>query len=386
MRLLGAKSLGNWRRGAATAAVALGVSGLAAAQATTLVEPPTPLLPGSFGQWKSAEAEGSAAPPHRTLEDAGADALKEAGERRVVTRDYVRGGRTLHVEAMEFADATGAFSALTLELRPGMRRGESLGRESAVGDGEALFYAGDTLVLASPVAGTQVGDLRALEATLPKIGGPRGLPPLLPTLLPAEGLDRDSVRYALGPKSYGSMGGTLPADILGFAKAAEVVTANYAGGLSGRPGTLTLLLYPTPEIAGDRGRAIAATLNAAGERAGTAKLRREGPLVILATGFPQAAAAGLVENTHLRSIVTWNKQMPPEFHVEVRKTASLLVSIAYLSGALGLAAIVIGLFLGVGRAWIRTLMGKPAAKEPEFLRLGLRPGPSAQAQSGGEQG
>ena len=386
MRLFGAKSLKNWRRGAASAAVVAGFSGLGWAQATMLVEPPAPLLPASFGQWKAVEGGAAATPPARTLEDAGAEALKEAGERQVVTRNYTRGSRTLHVEAMQFADATGAFSALTLELRPGMRGGQSLGRESAVGNGEALFYAGDTLVLASPVAGTQVGDLRALEATLPKIGGPRGQPPLLPTLLPAKGLDRDSVRYALGPRSYQAMGGTLPADTLGFAKAAEVITAKYAGGVSGKPGTLTLLLYPTPEIAGDRGRAVAATLNAAGERAGTARLRREGPLVILATGFPQAAAAELVENTHLHSEVTWNKQMPLQFHVEVRKTASLLVSIAYLSGVLGLAAIVIGLFLGIGRAWIRTLMGKPAAREPEFLMLGLRPGPPAPVQTGREQG
>ena len=108
---------------------------------------------------------------------------------------------------MEFGDATGAMSALTLEERAGMHVGKELGRQSAVGGGEALFTSGDTLVLASPVEGTSVGDLRGLESTLPKIGGTRGLAPLLPTLLPARGLDRESVRYALGPASYRAMGG-----------------------------------------------------------------------------------------------------------------------------------------------------------------------------------
>ena len=58
------------------------------------------------------------------------------------------------------------------------------------------------------------------------------------------------------------MGGTLPPSILGFEKSAEAVTAEYAE--HGNKGLLTLLLFPTPEIAGDRGRAIEASLNAPG--------------------------------------------------------------------------------------------------------------------------
>ncbi len=379
---------GFWRCGVGcTAAVAgLGVAmaaGQAPAPSTTLVEPPAPLLPTAFGGWKTTDT-GDGASRTRRLEDAGDAALKECGERRVVARDYDRGGKTLHVEAMEFGDATGAFSAMTLLLRPGMRLGKDLGRVSAVGGGEALFTSGDTVVLASPVEGTAVGELRALELTLPKIGGPRGLPPLLPTLLPAKGLDLNSERYALGPVSYQQMGGTLPTGTLGFDKAAEAATAHYPGGASGKQGTLTLLLYPTPEIAGDRGRALEQALNAGGERAGTAKLRREGPLMVLAQGFAPEAAAALVDGVHLRSEVTWNKQMVPEFHAEVRKTASLLVSIAVFSGVLGAGAILLGLFLGVGRAWIRVLLGKPAASEPEFLRLGLRSGPVARLTHDGE--
>jgi hypothetical protein len=64
--------------------------------------------------------------------------------------------------------------------------------------------------------------------------------------------------------------------------------------------------------------------------------------------------------------------MPLEFHAEVQKTYSLLVSIAILCGVGALAAIVLGLFLGGGRALVRVLQGKPAATEPEFLRIDLR--------------
>jgi hypothetical protein len=69
--------------------------------------------------------------------------------------------------------------------------------------------------------------------------------------------------------------------------------------------------------------------------------------------------------------VTFDKPVPPEFHAEIRKTYTLLESIAIFSGVGALAAVVLGLFFGFGRAGIRVLQGKPAATEPEFLRIDL---------------
>ena len=163
------------------------------------------------------------------------------------------------------------------------------------------------------------------------------------------------------------MGGVLPGGIVGFDKAGEAVTAKYAG-----KGTLTLLLYPTPQIAGDHGRAIVAEINRIGPPAGTVLMRREGPLVLLTTGAWDAAEAKrMIEGIHLRNELTWNKPMPPQFHAEVLKTYSLLTSIAIFCGVGALAAVILGLFLGGGRAAIRVLQGKPAATEPEFLRIDL---------------
>ena len=74
------------------------------------------------------------------------------------------------------------------------------------------------------------------------------MPPRLPTYLPGQGLKRETVKYALGLAGYQAIGGVLPPEIIGFDKAAEVVTAKYEG-----KGTLTMMLYPTPQIAGDHG-------------------------------------------------------------------------------------------------------------------------------------
>ena len=340
---------------------------------TTLVMPPAPLLPQHFGPWVmdgSATTGEDGAQVDRT----NAASLKDFGIQRFAVATYSAAhGGTLEVKALQFGDATGAAGAFTFYGRPelrGLAVGQKLGASAAVTGNEALFWSGNTLVMATSKQGhaALVNDLKQLETGLPKVGGPKGAPPLLPTLIPAKGLEAGSLKYALGQASYKAMGGVLPPEILGWDKSAEVTTARYAGG-----GVLTLLLYPTPQIAGDRGRAIEVSINANRSAFGTVKLRREGPMLVLATGgFSPAREQELVESIHLPVQLTWDKKMPLEFHAEVQKTYSLLQSIAAFCGLGALAAVILGLFFGGGRAAIRVLQGKPAATEPEFLRIDLR--------------
>ena len=106
---------------------------------------------------------------------------------------------------------------------------------------------------------------------------------------------------------------------------------------------------------------------------GNAKLRREGPLVVVAAGsFAGDEAQRMIENVHLREM-TFNQDVQPTFHIAAVQTFSLLTNIAILSGVLMSGAVLLGLFLGVGRATFRVMRGKPAALEPEFLSLHLSP-------------
>src|ERR1700722_5816963 len=322
---------------------------------TMLAMPPSPLLPESLRTGPDHDA-GNGAPAW-----SGADGpiLVEDGIRRYERGDAqspVAHGNTPSgtVTVYQFDDATGAYAAYSY-LRKNKADNVMLSGVSVVVSNLKLYPESAAALL------------KTVQVGLPKIGGTKGLPPLLPTYLPAKGLQRDTVKYALGPVGYQATGAVLPAEIVGFDKAAEVVTAKYEG-----KGTLTLLLYPTPQIAGDHGRQIEAEMNREGASAGTVKLRREGPLVLLTTGAWNAAEAqATVENIHLRSEVTWNKPVPPEFHAEIRKTVSLLTSILVFCGLGALAAVILALFLGGGRAAIRVLQGKPAATEPEFLRIDL---------------
>jgi len=341
---------------------------------TTLVEPAAPLLPAKFGPW---QMEGTAPPCSDCFHPDGAVAavLKENGLMRASQQTYrhPNGAETLKLEAFQFVDATGAYSAFTYLRGPSMKDlpvDKRIGKGTAsAGGGEFLVLSGTTVVraTASKSRPTTIEELREMAVTLPKVGGPKGLSPLLPTYLPEKGLQADSVKYALGPIGFQAMGGVVPGEIVGFDKAAEVVMAKYAG-----KGMLTLLLYPTPQIAGEHGRAIEAEMNRQGAAGGTVKLRREGPMVLMTTGaWGIAEAKQMVEGIHLRNELTWNKAVPPEFHTEIQKTYSLLTSIAVFCGVGALAALILGLFLGGGRAAIRVLQGKPAASEPEFLRIDL---------------
>ncbi len=347
---------------------------------TMLVEPPGPLLPATLaGFTKFALAP--VGDGLGLLDPAQAPILKEDGLRRYERSEYVAGSAHGTLTAYQFIDASGAYAAFCAQLRPGSPQPAPRPGDLAVGSPEGtIFRSGVNLVVAKFDAPPQRVDaaLAELLPRLPKIAGPAGQPPLLPTYLPQRDLLPASVRYALGPTAYTAMGGILPAGILAFDKSAEAVTAQYRH--RGENGLLTLLLYPTPTIAGDQGRAIEAQLRSQ-PVPGTASLRREGPLLMLATGgFTPAEGQSLLEGIHLRNELTWNKDMPLEFHSEVKKTASLLTSIMVFCGVGALAAILLGLFLGGARAGVRVLMGKSAASEPEFLRIDLS-GPSVHTTS-----
>ena len=388
----------------------------AAPPSTTLVEPPTPLLPQAIGdlnadvvtradsstidavlqQFEFFHADtclpvisppGAAPHPMSTAAAYCANILKEDGVRRISAGTYRRNsaGTPTDISVFEFVDATGAYSAFTF-YRTLLNATRLLGPPAGQTTLETLADSTGTVTWAGTnvvrIRGTLSKDeMAALLAGLPKASGRKAIAPALPSLFPFDvagtRIDPPTLRYSLGPVGYKTLGGQLPPDMLGWDKSAEIATATYSGKAG--KGTLTLLLYPTPQIAGDHGRAIEKAINDAGVASfGTVKLFRNGPLLSLTTGgFKPDQADKLVHAAHLNEEVSFDQKMPLEFHAEVRKTATLLQSILIFTGLLILAAIVIGVFLGGIRAGWRVMHGKPAHSEPEFLTINLRDKPKA---------
>lgn len=323
--------------------------------------PAPQVLPHSFAGWTEKSDSPATAVP------ANAAALHEYGLERVETAGYAKGSNGLTLRAWQFEDATGAYGAFTFFLQPRMRA-EDIGKGGAGAGSHFLFWTGTTVVdaaFAHP-SGEDRAALKALAAELPQPGGAAGIAPSLPHYLPTEGLDAGSVRYAIGPVAYQQMGGALPASAIDFGQDAEAISGRY--GAPGAQGTLTLVMYPTPEIA----EAHLKAMEAEGKTAGV-EAKRSGPLVAVLSGaLPAAQAKRLLDAVKFNDVVTINRTRG--YVSEAAKLAALLLGIAGLTGILIVASILVAIALGGGRALIRVIRGKPASvvTDEEFISLHLK--------------
>jgi hypothetical protein len=341
-----------------------------------------PLLPTDFAGWSlSAPAQESATP--ETADAANAAVLKEYGFQQFVSAHYVNGDNKLNLRAIRFQDASGAYGAFTFYRRPGSIA-EQIGRSAAWDGTHALFWNGATLVDATldHVTPMTASELRELAKDLPQPPGSANVAPPLPGYLPRQGLELGLTHYSLGPEAYARTGGVLPVSLVGFASSAEAVTALYSD--RDGDGQVTLLIYPTPQLAAARLRDIDTFLKAgntqntwpqplAESRPGSILTRRSGPIVAVVSGsLPEAVAHRLINQVNYQADIVWNN--PQGYISDGSKVARLILGIFALTGILGGAAILLGLFLGGGRAIFRVLRGKPASafqEETEFISLHL---------------
>jgi hypothetical protein len=347
-------------------------AGMASACAMAVAAPPAPLLPAHFAGWAETAAPQTSTAPE-TADATNADALREYGLQDFASATYSSGKQTLTLRAFRFADATGAYGAFTFYRQPQMKT-VSLGKGGAEAGSHFLLWTGATLIDATFGAGAKPDGaaLQALATGLRQPAGPEGVPPSLPHYLPPGAVEAASVHYSTGPAAYTRGGGVLPADVIHFDQDAEALTAQY-DTRSGK-GTLTLLMYPTPQIAGGRAQAIDVLLKNGSIRGNAASLaeKRSGPLLAITSGdFTQEEARHLLDQVKFADYVTVDR--PQGYISEAAKTAKLLTGIATLTVVLGGAAILLGIFFGGGRAMIRVLRGKPPSSlsDEQFISLHL---------------
>jgi len=383
-----------------------------AAQPAAHEVPQKPLLPSAFAGWVSDEAPKSVADVAQ-MDGANAAALKEYGFTGGMIAVYKRDGDTLTVKALQFPDVSGAFGAFSF-YRDAKWPKEEIGVSAASNGNRVIFWRGATVVDAtfSKVRAESASELRELADGLPQAQGNKALTPPVLDLLPKPGnaeqkthyekvpdgiklvpgkgliarLEELTPRYAVGATSYAGAGGVLPAQLVGFEMDAEAVTADYS--LSSGPAVLTLIEYPTPQMATAEEQKIRAYIDAGKvatdkTQAGftqalkdsdqvSLEVRRTGPVVVLVSGdaIPDESHR-LLESVHYSSDLT---SMPMPGISDVSKTSGLLLNIAYFVSVVGGAAVLLGLLMGFGRAWWRVAHGKPVSSiyEAEFTRLNLK--------------
>jgi len=340
-----------------------------------------PLLPDAFAGWVASE-------PPKTVSDAAeadsanAAALKEYDFTGATLASYKRGTETLNVQALSFRDLSGAYGAYSFFRQNGWPKAE-IGAGATSNKNRVLFWQGNTVVNAnfSNLGPMSAAELRELAAQLPMPQGNKALAPPILASLPQASLDKQTTHYALGPLGYAGSGGVLPPELIGFDRDAETVTANYS--LRSGPATLTLINYPTPQMAEAQEKKIRAYI-AAGNQAqppwpkplvdsdqASLEVRRSGPLVALVSGdaIPDESHK-LISTVHYEADLT---AIPQPTDSEVAKTGQLLLGIATLVIIGCSAAILLGFFMGGGRALYRVARGKPVSSvyDTEFIRLNL---------------
>lgn len=327
------------------------------------------LLPQQFAGW---QMQGQA---HTATEAASADAaysavLREYGFHDLATATYTRPDRTLTIKAARFNDASGAYGAFTFYKQSGMQT-EKIGDLGASNDLRVLFYRGNILVEAKfdRLTAMSAAELRELAVALPTPPQSEAKSPSLPQYLPRQSYIAHTAKYVVGPAGLANINAPLPADVVDFQRGAELVLGRYS--TSAGVGTLTMIAYPTPQIAGERLRAIAATESPAQP----AKLfaKRSGPIVAVVTGdVSEKEARALLGAVNYEADVTWNENT---YLSKKDNVGSLIVAALMLCGILMLIALGIGLAFGGARVLLqRVFPGRvfPSEEDVGIIRLNLK--------------
>ena len=353
-------------------------------QTVSAVPANAPLIPTNFAGWETPTPKSITDPAQ--ADPANASALKEYGFSDAALATYTREGQTIQLKALRFGDASGAYGAYTFYRQSGWPK-ENIGAGAASDHNRILFWLGNVFVDAqvSHLSAMTASEFRELAASIPQPSGNKLLPPPILDTLPQADLDGQTTHYALGPAAYAANGGVLPPDLIGFDRGAETVTASYT--LSSGPATLTIVNYPTPQMAKAAEQSIAAYLKAGNtpQRPFTKPLldsnpkaievRRTGPLLAVVSGDPiQDDAHRLLSSVHYEaemSAEAAHSQQPMQ--ASVQKTAQLILGILTLVAVMFSASVLLALFLGGGRALYRIARGKPASSvyDLEFIKLNL---------------
>lgn len=327
-------------------------------------------LPSQFAGW---QIKGQ---PSVTKDPAAADptngaVMKEYGFSDLESATYVRDdGRQLTLKAARFNDASGAYGAFTFYNVPPMIA-EKIGDDAASLNQRVLFYRGNILVDAvfSKLSAMSAAELRELASALPRVSNSDANLPTLPAYLPKQSFEKSTLKYVVGPAALEKVESPIPADLVDFQAGAEVVLGKYTGAAGA--GTLTLISYPTPQIAAEHLKHIDAAQSGNASASPMAD-KRTGPIVAIVSGpFSRTEAQSLLGSVNYDADVTWNQNT----YVDKRNNlANLLVNVIWLCAILVGLMLVAGLAFGGLRIFLRKLLPEKMgarADEVEFISLHL---------------
>jgi len=327
-------------------------------------------LPQTFSGWR-IDAQSVKTTKDAALADATeAPVLKEYGFTDEESATYSRNGRKMQIKAARFSDATGAFGAFTYYVQPQMQV-EKIGDRGASSNTRILFFKGNILVDAriEHLSAMSGADLRSLADGLPRLVNENGKLPTLPANLPSQSLERNTSRYIIGPEALARLGVPISAQLVDFSKSAEVAIGKYR--TSQGEASVTLVGYPTPQIARERMDAM----QAASLAGGPFYFKRTGPYVVAVNGnIPADEAQSLLASVNYDADVM---QLQPTKPRPAEDRAGFIFALVMLCVIAVLAALIFGFVFGgirilANRMFPNRFFSRP--ESAEIIRLDLRQG------------
>jgi len=340
-----------------TAVICVCLSGLALAADNSA------FLPKAFAGWTQNGAVKTTANPAQA-DSAYPAVLKEYGFKEAETATYTRDdGRTLTIKAARFNDATGAYGAFTFYRQPDMKT-EEIGTKAASANNRILFFRSNVLVDANfdRVTEMSAAELRDLAAMLPAAQGTADNLPNLPEYLPKKDVVANSAKYILGPQALLAAKNPLTPEQVDFSTEPEILSQDYTSH-DGEM-TLTIINYPTPQIAGERLRALQGAKQADGA---PLLVRRSGPLLDVvsgATGSDQAQT--LLQSVNYEAEVTWSEATSVSKRDNI---GNLIIGIFTLIGIILLISLIFGVFFGGVRVLVKRLFPNRVFDTPERMEI-----------------
>lgn len=324
-------------------------------------------LPQTFNGWQLSPAGIKTGSDPAAIDPADFAVLKEYGFTDFETATYTRNGRKMDVKAARFENLSGAYGAFSFYAQPQMLV-EKIGDGAASNNSRILFYRGDILVdvTLERVTAMSAADLRALAEALPRPSGRNSAPPSVKENLPQQSLIPNSSHYIMGPVAMARTGLPIPANLIDFGKGPDIMFARYRSS-SGEAG-MTLVEYPTPQIAAERLR----VWQSANLQGGPFYFRRSGPLLAAVNGsIPQSEAESLLASVNYDADVTMTQERPKPKEDRYGFLVALILLVIIFLGL----ALLIGLAFGGFRVVAGKLFpnrGFDRKEEVEIISLNLR--------------
>jgi hypothetical protein len=331
-----------------------------------LAKDPTGVLPKTFSGWQMDAHSAKTSTDPAVADPTDFPVLKEYGFADVQSATFTRNGRKMEIKAARFSDASGAFGAYTYYVQPQMQI-EKIGDQAASSNERILFFKGNILIDATieHMTAMSAADLRSLADSLPK---PRGNIAALPTVtgnLPPQSLEKNTTRYIAGPEAANRLGSPIPAPMIDFTKGAEVALGKYR--TSQGEASVTIIGYPTPQIAKERMTAMQST----SIPGGPFYFKRTGPYLVAVNGNADEAQS-LLASVNYDADVTWNQSTKPK---PVEDSAGFIVALILLCIVVILGALVFGFLFGGVRLLLNRFFPNRTLKHTEgaeIIRLDLK--------------